>query len=102
MIDSETAQNIAAGATGSGLAAWMAKVAGADLIVMLIGGCAVAHFMGSPIADYFNVTKYASGVGFTVGFLSILVLRKSYETIQSLDPSALGSVIVDKIRKIVG
>jgi hypothetical protein len=102
MFDNETVQNLAAGATGSGLAAWMAKVAGIDLVVMFIGGCAAAHFMGAPIADYFHLARHATSIGFIVGFLSILIMRKAYETLQSLDPSALGSVIVEKFRKILG
>ena len=45
MIENEIAQRIAAGATGSGLAVWMARVTGVDLVVMFLGGLAASWKM---------------------------------------------------------
>lgn len=102
MIDNETVHRIAAGAAGSGLAAWMARVVGLDLVIMFIGGTAAAWFFGSPTAEYFNLTKHESAVGFAVGFLAILIMRKLYETVQSIEVKELGAVFIDKLRSFLG
>lgn len=102
MIDNDIAQRVAAGAVGSGLAAWIAKVAGLDFVVMFVGGTAAAWFFGAPLAEYFSLQKYELPLGFVVGFLSILVMRKLYETVQSIEAKELGGVVVDKLRSILG
>ena len=101
MIEGEAAR-IAAGAAGSGLAAWMAKVTGADLVIMFLGGLAASWFLGEPVAGYFNLAKHESAVGFAIGFLSILVMRKAYETLQAFDAKELGAKLLDKALSLVG
>jgi hypothetical protein len=102
MIENELLSRAAAGAAGSGLAVWMAKVTGVDLIVMFLGGFASAWFLGEPVAEFFNLVKHEAAVGFAVGFLSILVLRKLYESIQSIEAGGVGKALVDKFRKMLG
>jgi hypothetical protein len=102
MIDNEIVQKLAAGAAGAGLGAWMARAAGVDLLVMFMGGFAASYFFVAPITEFFNVTKAEGAVGFSVGFLAILVMRKVYETVQGLDTASLGTAILDKLRKILG
>jgi hypothetical protein len=102
MIENEFAQRIAAGAAGSGLAVWMAKVTGVDLIIMFFGGLAASWFFGEPVAEFFNLVKHKSAVGFVVGFLAILVLRKLYESIQGVEAESVGKAFVDKLRKMMG
>lgn len=101
MIEGEAAR-LAAGAAGSGLAAWMAKVTGVDLVVMFLGGLAASWFLGEPVAEYFNLVKHESAVGFAVGFLAILVMRKLFDTLSGIDVKELGRALVDKFRKILG
>jgi hypothetical protein len=102
MIDNETVQKLAAGAAGAGLGAWMARAAGVDLVVMFIGGFVASYFFVEPITEFFNVTKATGAVGFSVGFLAILVMRKVYETVQGLDTASIGTAFLDKLRKLLG
>jgi hypothetical protein len=102
MIENEIAQRIAAGATGSGLAVWMARVTGVDIVVMFLGGLAASWFLGEPVAEFFNLVKHESAVGFAVGFLSILVMRKLYDTIHAVDASDTATKVIDKVLSLFG
>jgi ABC-type transport system involved in cytochrome bd biosynthesis fused ATPase/permease subunit len=102
MSDYETFQKVAAGAAGSGLAAWMAKVVGLDLIISFLGGLAVSWFLSDTVAEYFNAANRQAAIGFVVGFLAMLVLRKLYESVQSIEAAAVARAIVDKLRQKLG
>ena len=102
MIESEIAQRIAAGATGSGLAVWMAKVTGVDLVVMFLGGLAASWFLGEPLAVFFSLVKHEAAVGFAVGFLAILVMRKLYDTIHAIDAKDTATKVIDKVLSLFG
>jgi hypothetical protein len=102
MIEGDLLSKAAASAAGSGLAVWMAKVSGLDAFIMFIGGAAVSQIFGAPIAHYFNLQTYEAAVGFTVGFLSIMILRKLYESVGAIDGTSIGKALVDKLRKLLG
>jgi phosphotransferase system glucose/maltose/N-acetylglucosamine-specific IIC component len=102
MIEGDLLQRAAAGAAGSGLAVWFAKVSGADIVVMFLGGLIVSIIFGEPVANYLSLQKYEAAVGFSIGFLSIMVLRKIYEGLHSIDGASVAKALVDKLRKMLG
>lgn len=102
MIDHETLAKIAAGASGSGLAAWLARATGWTLAVMFVGGLAAAYFIAPAVANWFNLQAHESAVGFVVGFLAILMLRKVHEVIDGIPANSLGGALVEWGRKVLG
>lgn len=104
MLDPDTIKQLAAGATGSGLAAWLAKVTGWALVVMFLGGFLAAYFVGPLVADVFSISKPQSmqAVGFVVGFVAILLLRKVHDVIDSIPADSLGGALVEWLRKLLG
>jgi hypothetical protein len=102
MLEAEQIKNILAGGTGSAIAVWLAKATGVDLAIMFIGGVVASHIFGDPVAHFFSLQKYEAAVGFIVGFLSILVLRKLYESVQAIEAAGVGKALVDKLRKMLG
>lgn len=102
MIDQDTLAKIAAGAWGAGIAAWLAKATGMTLFIMFAGGLAASYFVAPAVAGWFNLTAHSPAVGFVVGFLAILMLRKLHDVIDSIPAGSLGGALVEWLRKLAG
>lgn len=102
MIDHDTLAKIAAGASGAGIAAWLARATGMTLMIMFAGGLAASHFVAPLVASWFNLTAHQPAVGFVVGFLAILMLRKLHDVIDSIPAGSLGGALVEWLRKLLG
>lgn len=77
-------EKLLAGGSGSAIAAWIARATGFNLVMMFFGGLMAAFFLGPLTANMFNLMAYESGVGFTVGFLSICIMRKAVEMVEEM------------------
>lgn len=75
---------LAAGSSGSAIAAWLARATGWDLFFHFIGGSAAAWFVGNPIAHHFGLVKLETLIGFAVGFLAIFLMIKARDLIMGL------------------
>ncbi len=102
MIESEIAQKLAAGAAGSGLGVWLAKITGWDRVVSGLGGLVCSQLFTPIAVDYFRLTKYENATAFVVGLLSMLLVRKVYEGISSIDTKELANAIVARFRLFLG
>jgi len=98
----ELFQKLVSGASGSALGVWFAKVTGWDRVVSAVGGVVCSQLFTAPVVDYFRLVKYENATAFVVGFLSMLVVRKIYEGISSIDTKELATAFVDKFRKFLG
>lgn len=102
MIESELLQKLASGASGSALGVWLAKITGWDRVVSGVGGIVCAH-LATPVAvDYFRLMKYENITAFMLGLFSMLVVRKIYEAVESIDAKELAKAFVDKAKVLLG
>lgn len=102
MIDNDTVEKLAAGAFGSGLAAWFAQATGWALLIMFGGGLAASYFVAPAVTQWFNLASHQPSVGFVVGFLAILMLRKLHDVIDSIPAGSVGGALVEWGRKVMG
>jgi len=102
MIEGEFLHKLAAGASGSALGVWLAKTTGWDRVVSGVGGVVCSQLFTSPVVDYFRLTKYEAATAFVVGLLSMLLIRKIYEGISSIDTKELAGAFVAKVRLWLG
>lgn len=102
MIDPGEFKNLVAGASGSAVAAWVARATGWALFGMFCSGWMAAYFIGPLIVEWTNLSHQASGVGFVVGFLAIIVMRKTVATIESFPAESMGGVILSRLKKWMG
>ena len=100
--DPDTLHQLGAGATGSAIAAWLARATGLELLGMFLAGLSVAYFIGPSIASIFNLTAHATAVGFAVGFLAIMVLRKVLLVVESFPADSIGGALAAKIKQLLG
>lgn len=98
-IDPDFANKLLAGASGSALAAWLAKLAGVSLVLATLAGVAIAWFVGPWVADLFDLHKEQarSAVSFLTGFFGLMVLRKLGDGVMAIDAAALGSALQERI-----
>jgi hypothetical protein len=101
MIEGEAAK-LAAGAAGSGLGVYLAKITGWDRVVSGVGGIVCSQLFTAPVVDYFRLTKYESATAFVVGLLSMLLVKKVFEGVSSIDTKELAGAFVAKIRLWLG
>lgn len=102
MIESELLQKLAAGASGSALGVWLAKITGWDRLVAGLGGVICSQLFTAPVVDYFRLMKYENATAFVVGLLSMLLVKKLFEGVASIDTKELGSAFVAKARLLLG
>lgn len=102
MLDNDTIAKIVSGASGAGIAAWLARATGASLFVMFAGGLAASYFVAPAVASAFNVTAHQPAVGFVVGFLAILMLRKVHDVIDGIPAGSVGGALVEWGRRMMG
>ena len=100
--DPDTLHQIGAGASGSAVAAWLARATGLELAGMFLSGMSAAYFIGPAIATLFSLQAHASAVGFSVGFLAIMVLRKVLAVVDSFPAESIGGVLVLKLKQLLG
>lgn len=102
MIESELLHKLAAGASGSALGVWLAKITGWDRLVSFVGGVVCSQLFTAPLVDYFRLMKYEGATAFVVGLLSMLLVKKLFEGVSSIDTKELGSAFVAKVRLWLG
>ncbi len=103
MIDNDTAQTLVAGGSGAAVAAWLAKATGLSLAVMFFGGLSAAFFFSKLLAPAFRLpVEYVGAIAYVVGFVAILLLRKLHGALDAVQTDALGRVIVDWLRRLLG
>lgn len=103
MIDNDTAQSLAAGASGSGVAVWLSRAVGLSLAVMFLGGLAAAYFIGPVVIYVSNLPpRYGPAMGFVVGFVAIMMLRKTHEALDSIPAKSFGRALIEWWRKRLG
>lgn len=100
--DPETIHQLGAGASGAAIAAWLARATGFELAGMFLSGFSAAYFVGPSVASLFNLHQHASAVGFAVGFLAIMVLRKVLAVVESFPAESIGGVLVAKLKQFLG
>ena len=100
--DPETLHQLGAGASGSAVAAWLARATGLELVGMFLAGLSAAYFIGPAVAALFNLHAHASAVGFATGFLAIMVLRKVLAVIDSFPADSIGGAIATKLKQLLG
>jgi hypothetical protein len=101
-IDPENLQQLGAAASGSGIAAALARATGWALFWMFVGGFSAAIFVGPGLARFFNLFEYQAGVGFVVGFLAIMVLRKVRDVIESIPAEGVGGTLLRWVQRMLG
>lgn len=102
MLDHDTLTKIAAGGGGSAIAAWLAKATGAQLAIMFLGGLAASYFVAPALADWFGLSAHQPAVGFVVGFVAIMFLRKLHDVMDSIPAGSVGGTLVEWFRKVLG
>lgn len=102
MIDPAEFKNIAAGAGGSAVAAWLARATGFELVGMFVTGLLTAYFIGPAVAAFFGLGAHAAAVGFVTGFLAIMVLRKVVAVVESFPADSIGGAFAAKLRQLLG
>jgi hypothetical protein len=102
MNEGDLMAKAASSATGSWLAVWMSKVVGFDRIFMFCGGFAASWFLNDIISEKMSLQTHQVAVGFALGFLSMLFLRKLFEAFESIDSKKVADSFVDKLRKFLG
>ena len=100
--DNETLQQLAAGASGSAVSVWLARATGIDMLWMFMAGTVSSHYIAPAVALYFSVSNYTSAVGFWVGFLAIILMRKLLSVIDSVSGESIGGVLVQALRRFFG
>lgn len=100
--DPETLHQLGAGASGSAVAAWLARATGFELVGMFLAGLSAAYFIGPSVAAVFSLQAHAGAVGFSVGFLAIMVLRKVLAVVDSFPAESIGGLIVLKLKQWLG
>ena len=100
--DPETIHQIGAGASGSAVAAWLARATGWELIGMFLSGMSAAYFIGPALASVFGLDRHASAVGFATGFLAIMILRKVVAVVEGIPAESFGGVLVQKLKQLLG
>jgi hypothetical protein len=100
--DPDTLHQIGAGASGSAVAAWLARATGWELAGMFLSGMSAAYFIGPAVAAMFNLHSHASAVGFATGFLAIMVLRKLLAVVEGFPAESIGGVLVLKLKQLLG
>lgn len=93
---------LAAGGGGSAIAAWLAKAAGLQLVIMFAGGLAASYFVAPALADRFGLGAHQPAVGFVVGFVAIMFLRKVHDVFESIPAGSIGASLAEWVRKILG
>ena len=86
-IDPDITHKLLAGGSGSALAAWIARATGFNLFMMFAGGIAAAYFLCDTVAGFFGIAtpKGIGAVGFIIGFVGIVLLRKGFEAIEKVE-----------------
>ena len=102
MIEGEFLHKLAAGISGSALAVWLTKATGWDRVVSFVGGAVCAQIFTPIAVDYFRLMKGELATAFTIGLLSMLLIRKIYEGISSIDTKELAGAFVAKVRLWLG
>lgn len=102
MIDPGEFKNLVAGASGSAVAAWVARATGWALFGMFTSGWVAAYFIGPLVTEWANMEHQASAIGFVVGFLAIIVLRKVVATVESFPAESVGGMFTQKLKKWLG
>jgi hypothetical protein len=100
--DPDTLHQVAAGASGSAVAAWLARATGLELLFMFLAGLASSYFIGPAVAALFSLQGHASAVGFATGFLAIMVLRKLLAVVEGFPAESIGGVLVLKLKQLLG
>lgn len=101
-FDPETLHQLGAGASGSAVAAWLARATGWELLGMFLAGLSASYFTGPAIASMFNLNGNDSAIGFVVGFLAIMVFRKVIAVIDGFPAESIGGILAQKLRKMMG
>lgn len=102
MIDPGEFKTIAGAAGGSYAAAWIARATGFELLGMFLVGFLTSYFVGPVIAHLTNLLHFQSGVGFVVGFVSILMLRKLVAVVEGFPAETVGGILVARLKKWLG
>lgn len=102
MIEPDTVNNVVAGAAGSGIAAWLARATGYSLLFMFVGGLSASWFLGPLIAEKSNLLKQQTAVGFVVGFLAIMLMRKIAEVVETFPAAKVSRSLLSALRKLLG
>jgi hypothetical protein len=102
MLDNETIHRIAAAASGSAIAAAIARATGFTLVWMFGGGLSAALFVGPIVAEYFRLSHQQAGVGFAVGFLAIMIMRKIHDVFESIPAGSVGGTLVRGLQRVLG
>lgn len=102
MLDPDTAQNLAAGGSGSALAAWLARATGWELLFMFLGGLSASWFFGPLVAEWSRLQHQAPAVGFAVGFLALMTARKVIAVIDSVPADSIGGALAALIHRWIG
>ena len=100
--DPETLHQLAAGASGSAVAAWLARATGFELLFMFLAGLSSSYFIGPAVAAMFGLHSHASAVGFVTGFLAIMVLRKVLAVVNGFPADTIGGLFVAKLKQLLG
>jgi hypothetical protein len=100
--DPETLHQLAAGASGSAVAAWLARATGFELVGMFLAGLSAAYFIGPTVSIVFSLQQHAGAVGFSVGFLAIMVLRKVLAVVNGFPADTIGGLFVAKLKQLLG
>lgn len=101
VIDPGELKNIAAGASGSAVAAWLARATGWALLGMFGGGVSAAYFVGPVVAEWTSLQHQQSAVGFVVGFLAIMSLRKVVAVVEGFPAETVGGILVARLKKLL-
>lgn len=101
-IDPETLKHLGAGASGSAVAAAIARATGWALVTMFGGGLAASVFVSPMIAEFFGLGHQLAGVGFVVGFLAIMILRKIAAVVESIPAEGVGGALIGWLRRLLG
>ncbi len=102
MIEPDTVNNVVAGAAGSGIASWLARATGYTLIFMFVGGLSAAWFLGPLVAKKSDLLDQQAAVGFAVGFLSIMLMRKIAEVVETFPAAKVSRSLLSALRKLLG
>ena len=98
----EEIARMASGATGAGIAAWFARATGWTLVGMFLAGLSTAWFIAPSLAQWFGLVSHEGAIGFVVGFLAILVLRKVQAIVENFPAHEVGPAVVDWIKSWLG
>lgn len=94
--------NAGAGAGGSAVAAWIARATGLALAGMFLSGFVASWFLAPLLAGVLGLKDYEGAVGFLVGFLAIMVLRKVVEGIEAFPAESVSRLIFLRVKRWIG